>query len=140
MEVKESQNIADKAFRQINKAIQAGKQVDEETRRTVVEKISQMEGAPERMQEALRLVGRRFDESGVDEVEMAEEEITKNQQIVDTMFAMEPDTMLEAMKMSDLPVAVRSQVVNSPQYKQALQDKKDREQVEFFNNMVAGNP
>jgi hypothetical protein len=99
-----------------------------------------MEGAPERMQEALRLVGRRFDESGVDEVEMAEEEITKNQQIVDTMFAMEPDTMLEAMKMSDLPVAVRSQVVNSPQYKQALQDKKDREQVEFFNNMVAGNP
>lgn len=43
MEVKESQNIADKAYRQINKAIQAGKEVDEETRRTVVEKIAQME-------------------------------------------------------------------------------------------------
>lgn len=86
------------------------------------------------------MVGRRFDETGVDEVEMAAEEVTKNQQIVDTMLAMEPDTMLEAMNMSDLPVAVRSQIVNSPQYKQALQDKKDKEQIQFFNDMVSGNP
>jgi len=138
IETRETQSIADKAYRQIQKAIDAGKEVSEDTRRQVVEKIAEMEGAPQFAQEALRFIGKRFDQMGTDEVEMSTEKVAQNQQYADNILALDGDAMLKAMESTDLPPSVRLQITQSPQYKQALEDRKQRDQVQFFNDMVAG--
>lgn len=99
--------LADKAYKLISDAAANGRELDESTRKQIVDKLAEVGGTPEMAQDAMFFLGKRFDEKGTNEVTLSQEQIAKNQQVTDVLMNMDDETMLQAMKMSDIPSAVK---------------------------------
>lgn len=61
-------DIANKAFRYINKGIEEGKELDENSRREMINRLAESAGTPEAAEAAMGFLSKRFDETGIDEV------------------------------------------------------------------------
>ena len=138
--VSASMKLADKAYKMINDSIAKGNEIDPSTRKQIIEKLAEVWWTPELAQEAMNFLSKRFEETGMDEVAMSQEEILRNQKITDGIMAFDDNTMLEAMKSSKLPVSVREAVMNSDKYKQALAKQQEDQKTQEFNDVVSGKP
>lgn len=134
---KEAMKLSDKAYKMINEAVSKWNQVDESTRKQVVDRLAEISWNPEIAQQAMYFLWKRFDEKWMDEVWMSQEIVNQNQQMTDKILAMDDATILKATKISSLPASVRNAVVNSEQYKKAIKKQNDIEVAKRINAAVS---